>query len=1500
MSANKSISGWSAIPRPYGLGAVLVLISLVSVSLVKAATCTTSRAVDIQFFKRAGALMRMVDLLKVWSCRATVIKVGLCSLLGLLLLGMNVAAVAATATASPTTCTGVTGPGTQAWSNASTAILSDNNDASATLNANGTQYLRCTNYGFSIPITATISGITVSVERSVNRTDRGNVVDLAMRLVKAGTIQATDRSTTTAYTTTDTYEAHGGTSDLWGTTWTPAEINSTNFGAAFAATKAATQNVTVNVDHIRISVEYTLPPAPTVTAISPNTGSTAGGTSVTITGTNFTGATGVTIGGAAATSVVVVSATSITAVTPARTAGAKDVVVTTPSGSGTGTGLFTYVAPPTVTTNAATALTATGATLNGTVSSNGAATTVTFEYGPTTSYGTTVTATQSPLAGSASNAAVSYTLTGLSCSTTYHFRVKGDNGSGITNGSDATFTTSFTASLCPTVAIYTLDDQTWNDSSGNGYNGAIGGLGGTAPIFSSVSPAVGTTTGTCGYRSFTRSEKTYIYLPSSFPNMGADGNPFTITAWIRTTDNTQSGQRILIDDESNSGGYGFSLGDNGTGMVRFFTRGAASALILDTPNVVANNTWYFVAAVADVPNKRKHIYVFNTAGSLLSHVTSTWTEASFGSDSGVASMGGETNASGENTGSFGFAGNLDEVRVYSNVLSQTDLATVQAITRACPGNVVTPGAFNACEVTSPKCTPTALPDVSYAALTNKTAGQSFDLDAVALLSGGTLKSSFAGNVQVDLLANTASGVTIGSDNCPVSQTATIALGNKTFASGRASLNAITINSVYSDVRVRYTCTAAVCGTAVTACSTGSFAVVAAGPDHYELSLPSSSVSCLASTATVTACANNSSPCTSTFPGANGSTATLVTTGATLGATTVTFNAAGVATTTLSYPTATDGTTVSVTLSGETLTATNARQCCPDGVGCAANNSCSTTFKTSGLIFSTLAGGAAATIPTQTAGTTSSQYYLRAVKTSTTTQACESALSGTSSVNLGYQCNNPSTCSTGDFLDITPYNGAAAQATQTVAAGGTALDLYFDTNGNAPLTFNYRDVGQITLAASKAASGSLLSALAGTSNAFVVKPGGFLVAGIQQTAIPQLVNPAAADQNGAVFVRAGESFTASVTATTSAGATTPNYGQETVPEGVLLTRNLVLPGGGAAGTLANATIAGGSFTNGVATVTDLAWDEVGIITLTPGVADGDYLGSGIVTGTTSANIGRFIPDRFDTVITQGCAAGGYTYSGQPFALTVTARNLAGVTTQNYHGAGASPFARAHILTDANALATPLGGFGATNTVAANSFVQGIANVATPTYTYANANRQVGPSVVKIHTVDADAVTSAAVEGNTNIRGGRARLLNAYGSERLDLPMPLTVEFWNGLGWVRNINDSCTTGVTLARADPVPADALAPANVSAWDTGNPGVSGIGTPGAAALRFNAVANAGNFNLNLRAPGVGLTGTMDITATVPAWLQFDWTGGGNADPVGRATFGVFRSPLIYRRENY
>ncbi len=110
------------------------------------------------------------------------------------------------------------------------------------------------------------------------------------------------------------------------------------------------------------------------------------------------------------------------------------------------------IAAPTVTTMAATAVAMTTATLNGTVSSNNAATTVTIEYGTTTGYGGAGSPLSAgSLAANASNAPVSASLTGLTCNTTYHFRVDANNSSGTTNGNDVTFTTAACGIAAPTV-----------------------------------------------------------------------------------------------------------------------------------------------------------------------------------------------------------------------------------------------------------------------------------------------------------------------------------------------------------------------------------------------------------------------------------------------------------------------------------------------------------------------------------------------------------------------------------------------------------------------------------------------------------------------------------------------------------------------------------------------------------------------------------------------------------------------------------------------------------------------------------------------------------------------------------------------------------------------------------------------------------------------------------------------------------------------------------------
>ena len=181
-------------------------------------------------------------------------------------------------------------------------------------------------------------------------------------------------------------------------------------------------------DNTNIGAAWAFVNPPTVSNVTPNEGPEAGGTSVTITGTNFNEAAAVEFGSIGATSFEVISATSITAVAPAG-AGTVDVSVTTSGGTSATNSAdkFSYVPVPTVVTKAASSITQTTATLNATVNPNGGeVSNCNFEYGTTELYESSVPCSLLPGSGT-EPVAVSATLESLSANTTYHFRIVATN-----------------------------------------------------------------------------------------------------------------------------------------------------------------------------------------------------------------------------------------------------------------------------------------------------------------------------------------------------------------------------------------------------------------------------------------------------------------------------------------------------------------------------------------------------------------------------------------------------------------------------------------------------------------------------------------------------------------------------------------------------------------------------------------------------------------------------------------------------------------------------------------------------------------------------------------------------------------------------------------------------------------------------------------------------------------------------------------------------------------
>jgi MSHA biogenesis protein MshQ len=165
---------------------------------------------------------------------------------------------------------------------------------------------------------------------------------------------------------------------------------------------------------------------------------------------------------------------------------------------------------------------------------------------------------------------------------------------------------------------------------------------------------------------------------------------------------------------------------------------------------------------------------------------------------------------------------------------------------------------------------------------------------------------------------------------------------------------------------------------------------------------------------------------------------------------------------------------------------------------------------------------------------------------------------------------------------------------------------------------------------------------------------------------------------------------------------------------------------------------------------------------------------------------------------------------------------------------------------------------------------------------------------------------AFNNGAKIRYGRVRIRTAVGSELVDLPVPMTAEYYNGAnaGFVLNAEDTCTTGVTLAFSGYTKN--LNAGETCVRDTGSPGNSSSGCAAAApvGMRFSEPPTGGDFKLVLAAPGAGNSGSVLINGTVPTWLRYDWNTATPADenPTGQATFGIFGGELrqIYTRELY
>ncbi len=534
-------------------------------------------------------------------------------------------------------------------------------------------------------------------------------------------------------------------------------------------------------------------------------------------------------------------------------------------------------------------------------------------------------------------------------------------------------------------------------------------------------------------------------------------------------------------------------------------------------------------------------------------------------------------------------------------------------------------------------------------------------------------------------------------------------------------------------------------------------------DHFLVEHDGTGLTCAPADVTVWACsaASSGATCPTTSSGASGTL--LVTTTGSPATTIASYPftiAAGDTSATIMVPyPGTKAVKFSTTTSGTT---------CWDG----ASASCQFTFNDSGFDFN---------VPDHVSAT-SQDIDIAAVSKAQDSNTCAPAFTGSKPVTFSCSYVDPSSSSPAGSRPVILQSGGS---TISLTCGGSAqtLNLAFDSAGKGQFTLSYADVGKIQLVASYSAA-----SMSGSSS-FIAYPKSFSIGSIL---------PAGST------IAAGDFFKVRVTALNNAGAATPNYGRETTPAGATLTAKRCLPNPGDDGVF---TTEQASFTGGVADVKS-TWGEVGTIDVT--AKNQYYLGLAVNTegsSNTAANpactgaFGRFRPHHFKTVLPD--PAHDWAYSGQPFPIKVEGYDMGGSLTKNYNvvdgfqqdvvfaawgvppdpaTANPGPGAISPMVVVKGALIDPVD----TDT---GGVIDG-AVVGSPAYTFDQTKLPVKPTWIRVRATSDGATSEGYDEAKIQIRTGRLRMSNAFGSAGRDLPISVRVEYWTGNSWVLNQGDSYT--------------------------------------------------------------------------------------------------------------
>ena len=589
-------------------------------------------------------------------------------------------------------------------------------------------------------------------------------------------------------------------------------------------------------------------------------------------------------------------------------------------------------------------------------------------------------------------------------------------------------------------------------------------------------------------------------------------------------------------------------------------------------------------------------------------------------------------------------------------------------------------------------------------------------------------------------------------------------------------------------------------------------------DHFLVEHDGTGITCAPTDVTVWACsgASTGGTCPTTTVGTSGTL--LVKNTATPAATIASYPftiAAGATSATVSVP-------FSGSLNVQFDTAT-AGTTCWDG----DSASCQFVFNAAAFDF---------TVPNHVSAT-SQPVNIYAISRAPSGNTCVPAFSGTKPVAFSCTGVDPASAT----LPVVIQSGGSS-VSLTCGGGAQSLNVTFDAAGKGQFTLSYADVGKLQLAANYSPA-----SMTGSSS-FIAYPRKFAVS----WPTPH-----------GTTIAAGDIFKVRVTALNDAGNATPNYGRENTPATVTLASTRCLPQPGDDGVFTSSLA---SFANGYADA-DSSWDEVGTIDVSASISS--YLGLALaVTGNSNVAaspnctgaFGRFRPHHFSTELAD--PARTWAYSGQPFAIKVNGYNLGNTLTQNYNVIDGFQqdvtFSAWGVPPDPNT-ANP--GPGAVTPVpvtkdklvdpvdpATGAVIDG-AVVGSPAYTFDQTKLPVKPTWIYVRATSDGATSQGYAEAKIQIRTGRLRMSNAFGSVARDLPIPVRVEYWTGNSWLLNQGDNYTV---------LPASAIGLTTT---------LSGVAAQGTAKM----VNGIGSFTLkHPTGTGAAAVGTVRIAANL---------GGGAAD---------------------